>query len=433
MKTKKTVLTALLVTIGIVILSLSSFGYAIETHPNGWIYPAGIQSQGGYYGWKEKNYFNHVGTDYKLSPGDPVYSLANGGEIVNYSNALNYYGTACGGTGGAILVRYETMEHIIFYAVYGHCYIKEGLKIGSKVNARDVIGYIHDYYGKDKNGICNTAMHHLHFGIHPNTIDLSAPFRGVGTATDDFGWVNPTAFLKEHFPLSNGTVNLSYGTYIKFSNSSNVYLVFKNQLWWVKDEATFYAMGNNNFNNVIEYDSAHYAEITKNFPIAKTLVDENFIAKVPASSSPAKVYKFANGQWHWFKTWEIFTSYGFTDNDIVDITPEVFKMYSEGDSITSVSAFQGALISGPTPTTTPTNTAPVIDNGIVIVPSPEYTAKLNRNSTGTWYDRDGYVIDKNSYSQFSTLNGQAQIEWAESMGFSQDPTFVPSDSSKASL
>jgi parallel beta-helix repeat protein len=124
-----------------------------------------------------------------------------------------------------------------------------------------------------------------------------------------------------------------YGDFIKFSNSPKVYYVSENRLYWVKDEKTFYEMGNDDFSGVIEYDASLYDQITNQYPIA----DDGFIAKVPASSNPAKVYLFAENQWHWFTSWDVFTSCGFTDNDIVDITPVVFAMYDEGTSISSSS------------------------------------------------------------------------------------------------
>jgi len=76
---------------------------AVEIHPNGWIYPAGTSNPGGYSGWH--GYAYHLGQDYKLSKDSPVYSIADGGKIVNYSSSFGGFGSACGKSGGAILVK----------------------------------------------------------------------------------------------------------------------------------------------------------------------------------------------------------------------------------------------------------------------------------------------------------------------------------------
>ena len=117
-------------------------------------------------------------------------------------------------------------------------------------------------------------------------------------------------------------------TFIKFSNSPKVYYVFKDQLWWIKTEALFYAMGNPDFDDVIEYPADQYAQITKDFPVKRTVVDEGLIAKLDCSP---RVYLFFNGKWKHFDNWDVFTSYGYTDNDILEIAQAVFNMYDEGD------------------------------------------------------------------------------------------------------
>jgi len=139
-------------------------------------------------------------------------------------------------------------------------------------------------------------------------------------------------------------VGSDYGNFIKFKGDAKVYYVFKGQLWWVKDEDTFYAMGGD-FKNVIEYPTLQlidgvavniYRQIIDNYPISGTIVDKGLIVKVPDSITPEKVYQFFDGQWHWFESWYVFnTLYGYDDNDIVDIPLNVFKMYQEGNSIGS--------------------------------------------------------------------------------------------------
>ncbi|MFC1613658.1 hypothetical protein ACFL23_05065 [Patescibacteria group bacterium] len=144
---------------------------------------------------------------------------------------------------------------------------------------------------------------------------------------DPYSWANEYA-LQVHFYRLGEVV--SNETFIKFSNSPKVYYVFKDQLWDIKDEATFYAMGNSNFDDVIEYPADQYDAITNEFPVRKTVVGEYLIAKLDCSP---KVYLFLNGSWKHFDSWDVFTSYGYTDNYILEIPQAVFNMYAEGETL----------------------------------------------------------------------------------------------------
>ncbi|MFH1188087.1 MAG: hypothetical protein V1688_04510, partial [bacterium] len=99
--------------------------------------------------------------------------------------------------------------------------------------------------------------------------------------------------------LFNTEAGSEYWKYIKFTGDPKIYYVSKGKLYWIKDENTFYKMGNSNFSNVIEYDKIVttestytdlYYEITNQFPISGTIVGENLIVRVPESNYPAKIY-----------------------------------------------------------------------------------------------------------------------------------------------
>ncbi|MFH1565472.1 MAG: M23 family metallopeptidase [bacterium] len=120
------------------------------------------------------------------------------------------------------------------------------------------------------------------------------------------------------------------GSYIKFAGNSTVYYVSKDQLWPIKDEATFTNMGNSDFSNVVEYDASQQEQITKDFPIKRMIVGEHLIAKLDCNP---KVYRFSGGKWHCFSDWDVFTSWGYSDKDIVEIPQAVFNMYSEGSKL----------------------------------------------------------------------------------------------------
>ena len=182
-----------------------------EERSTGWQCPAGSCSRNtsdptgdwhGYFGTGPA-YGYHVGIDYMRSVNYPIQAIANG-EIVDYSSSLSGYGDACGGQGGAMLVKHIAEGHDgylrTFYAVYGHMYKDSNLSIGDIVEKGEEIGNLHYYYGPP--GVCNNeSWTHLHFGIRPDQIDPVAHFRGVASIiSSDNGWTHPMNFLDDNFP-----------------------------------------------------------------------------------------------------------------------------------------------------------------------------------------------------------------------------------------
>lgn len=180
---------------------------AFERHENGWVYP--MNRKPTISEWESwHSYTGHVGHDYMQGADSPVYAIAEG-TIVDYNNSLgkykNWYVQPDGSDrGGAVLVRHKTIDNVVFYAVYGHNYIVDSLRTKfdrdgfANVKAGDIIAITHVYLGKS-----GTPEDHIHFGIHPNDIDVSAPFRGLSEDGSDHGWVDPKDFLNDHAPYVN--------------------------------------------------------------------------------------------------------------------------------------------------------------------------------------------------------------------------------------
>jgi murein DD-endopeptidase MepM/ murein hydrolase activator NlpD len=177
----------------VVILSLAALGAfaaAAVAAPgtNGWHWPAGTEATGGYLGWLGYNSAYggyHLGQDFKMNWGDPIYAIA-AGEVLEARSDVGGYGP--GGTaGGAVLILHKTSAGQDFKALYGHV---ERIQIakGSTVSAGKVIGYANNF-----------SPPHVHFGIHPGRSypPDGNPWRGYTPVTSNtYGWVNPVSFLK---------------------------------------------------------------------------------------------------------------------------------------------------------------------------------------------------------------------------------------------
>ena len=203
---KRNILIYLLICISFLFIeakiSISEISKPME-HKNGWIYPAGTNDSGGYAGWH--GYPGHIGKDYYLKVGSPVYSMANYGQIIEYSSQVSGYGSSCGAKGGAILVKYKNNFGKDFYVLYGHVHLNDNLSKGSRLIKGQKIGTVHDYWGDNESGKCRYNWPHLHLGIHP----VSKPLKwaqGVSIVNDN-GWVDPVKYMDENSPVEdNDTV-----------------------------------------------------------------------------------------------------------------------------------------------------------------------------------------------------------------------------------
>ncbi len=198
----------------VVILFMIIFNNVVsaEERATGWQCPAGTCDRnasgdtGDWHGYTGNGpaYGFHVGIDFMRDVNYPVYAIAHG-IVVDDSDSLGGYGNACGANGGAMLVRHVAKGHDgysrTFYALYGHMHKSSNLTKGDIVEKGEIIGNIHYYSGP--NPVCNQDWTHLHFGIRPDRIDPSKPFRGIADSiASDNGWTHPINFLDDNFPAA---------------------------------------------------------------------------------------------------------------------------------------------------------------------------------------------------------------------------------------
>lgn len=125
---------------------------------------------------------NHVGMDVRQAYNSPIYAVADG-TIYDYFTDDNprYY---------AIIVRHREASGEYFYAVYGHCRLKNGLSIGSNVTAGEIFAYVNE-----------NVNQHMHFAIKTNP-DFSTGWGYLDAALDYYtiGWRPPRTWLLSHAP-----------------------------------------------------------------------------------------------------------------------------------------------------------------------------------------------------------------------------------------
>jgi hypothetical protein len=157
---------------------------------NGWYWPLGTESTGGYLGWMGYNsaaYPYHLAQDFAGYTGQPVYSVSAG---VVQEARTNVGGYGPGYTaGGAIVILHQTSTGTQFMALYGHL---SSLQVanGQSVAAGQVIGYLNAF-----------SPPHVHFGIHLGASypPDGNPWRGyTSSASNTYGFVNPVAFLNSN-------------------------------------------------------------------------------------------------------------------------------------------------------------------------------------------------------------------------------------------
>lgn len=90
----------------------------------------------------------HWGTDYAAPPGTPIWSAAPG--------RITFRGRR-GGAGNCVIVKHENSLQTIYMHMKG---FKSGQKVGTRVRAKDVIGYV------GSTGLATGP--HLHFGVKKN-------------------------------------------------------------------------------------------------------------------------------------------------------------------------------------------------------------------------------------------------------------------------
>lgn len=200
--------------------------------------------------------------------------------------------------------------------------IDAGIQVGVSVEQGQPLGIM------GKTG--NSTGTHLHFVILYNGKCLKSTLEAKPEPLSEYTDIK----VKQKLYSDNYPQNLvpQNSTFIKFSGNPAVYYVFKDQIWPLRNETTFKNMGNSDFSKVIEYPASQYDQIVAKFPVKRVIVNEHLIAKLDCNP---KVYRFTDGKWHCFSDWDVFTSWGYSDKDIVEIPQAVFNMYPEGTKLTT--------------------------------------------------------------------------------------------------
>lgn len=277
---------------------------------------------------------SHPGVDIPTTSGTEVVAIADG-VVFRSENILDSKTGKTASWGGLIIIKHDDIPghsepiwsicaHLKVRYVNKDVVVKKGQAIGLS--------------GGDKNDPHhgNSTAAHLHFQIDRDTrADTGEGFTSpywpsdvnkadVNNVVDNYCY-NPILFIQTHqTPMPQNS------TFIKFSGNPAVYFVFKNQIWPIRNETTFKNMGNSDFSKVVEYPASQYGQIVEKFPIKRIIVNEHLIAKLDCNP---KIYRFTDGKWHCFSDWDVFTSWGYCDNDIVEIPQAVFNMYPEGTKL----------------------------------------------------------------------------------------------------
>jgi murein DD-endopeptidase MepM/ murein hydrolase activator NlpD len=126
----------------------------------------------------------HVGMDIRTPYNSPVYAITDG--------IIHDYFTDEGPRYYAIIVEHQEATGSLFYAVYGHCRLRNDLSIGSSVMAGETIGFVNENINQ-----------HMHVGVKMNS-DFSTGWGYflIGTDPATIGWRPPRTWLLAHSPFN---------------------------------------------------------------------------------------------------------------------------------------------------------------------------------------------------------------------------------------
>ena len=188
---------------------------------------------------------------------------------------------------------------------------------------------------------------------------------------------------------------------IKFVGSSSVYLSSNNSLWPIKNEEVYSLLGfrssdcsiTPDWDYVTEFSSfvkIAYANTLKTtvLPSANDYEAHNLIAyKVVEKVGPAscgsygnidstKIYLFGvDNKFHHIKDEEIYYSLGYKDDwsEVVEITPELFDFYGEGEEVVSCSVINKPVFLSAYSTQEEVNLVPIDNNDTTTEETQETT------------------------------------------------------------
>jgi len=150
---------------------------------NGFDFPVGKPDAKGYYNAQEFQTNDHLGDDWNATTGrntdlgDRIYAIANG--YVTFAKNIE------GGWGNVIRITHYIDQDTRVESLYAHC-LEVNVKPGDYVQKGDTIATIGNNDGM--------YLAHLHLELR-STLELPI---GGGYSSDTTGFLDPTAFIKNH-------------------------------------------------------------------------------------------------------------------------------------------------------------------------------------------------------------------------------------------
>lgn len=297
----------------------------------------------------------HVGVDIRANLGDLVYPIADGKIVYISKNGWDSPKLDPPINSG-VFIEHTTSNGLKFIALYAHVILNTGLATGSKVYAGTSfakIGYWQ--YGN-----------HLHFGILPPNVKIPQSNLGAMTCPVAYpynGFVDPIAFIENNTPY--GSTNPPH-VVMKFGSDPSVYYVSNGKLWHISDETSYKLLGYRNagcgnedwnfLNNYPDSEKSRYEfglhDVLSIGTLAMIIdkVGPNTCSQRDISRNANKVYVLDyDNQWHWITSETQFNALGYSWNQIVEITQDLFNTKSEGviyGEVVSGTDYTIALIPG---------------------------------------------------------------------------------------
>ena len=156
----------------------------------------------------------HLGVDWPLKYGSPLYSIADGQIVLEGTGLAKYGGLAL--PGNALFVKYITASGQPFYALYAH--IENMKPVGTCVKRGEQIATVGHYYN-DK-----IDAPHIHFAVFfgEQLPDVSTWRQYVANVSDNPGYQDPAKLLKDSQPGNEACINpTEFGPGVVLANTTH--------------------------------------------------------------------------------------------------------------------------------------------------------------------------------------------------------------------
>ncbi|MCK5320611.1 hypothetical protein KAJ61_04435 [Candidatus Parcubacteria bacterium] len=245
--------------------------------------------------------------------------------------------------------------------------------------------------------------------------------------------------LHEGSPKVNSSYLLGfiYGRAIKFSDSGTVYLYSNNQLWPMLNETTYVYLGfghsncsfTANWDYVTELPAStrgNYDIREETIPSARNPVEGKYTAyKIIAKVGPnvcssmqidsTKIYLFgSDSKFHHIINEQVYFELGYDWDDIVEISPDLFDYYGEGEAVENA---DWSIMVFPEVLTVPlfqgwnyglghAYTAPIAgDSDNITIKYQQQEIPISQAIDNGWVYGIAYLYDS-GWSTFNIVNGQ---------------------------